>query len=363
MILKTPTSRCFLSGCANWPLFLVLLCCRPTIVNANDDGWFETVSFAVPEGAPWTSLTRTRERYTTEANDGHEANFWLIQGSQAAVLIDTGFGLENLAQHLMDGGYWNASTTPLVVVASHEHFDHAAGMSVFPAATSSDVVLAAGSGDANAITESITARTADILVQEMAFYPDEYFSEAPPSVTDFAARLSDFQTQANIDRELVEGDTIELGDGAVLTIMALPGHTPGSIALYDGPSQTIFTGDTLYAGYLIDNAVDSNVDDYATSMDRLAALSVKQAYPGHGEALSGEQYLAVIDCYNGGEEDCSYVVEEIPGTVKPLSRSSSSSSTSESVPPDGNITTTAPTTTTDGGDSDTVPSGSSASSR
>lgn len=46
-------------------------------------------------------------------------------------------------------------------------------------------------------------------------------------------------------RRLVDGDTIDLGNQS-LTVLHLPGHTPGSIALHDQANRTLFTGDVVY---------------------------------------------------------------------------------------------------------------------
>lgn len=55
-----------------------------------------------------------------------------------------------------------------------------------------------------------------------------------------------------IDRRLVDGDTVRVGD-LVLDVVALRGHTPGSVALAltvggDVPRTVIFTGDSLFPG-------------------------------------------------------------------------------------------------------------------
>src|SRR6202012_2385654 len=49
-----------------------------------------------------------------------------------------------------------------------------------------------------------------------------------------------------IDRELTDGDEAGFGDGAVT--VAVPGHTPGSIALYLPRHRVLFTGDAVARG-------------------------------------------------------------------------------------------------------------------
>ena len=49
----------------------------------------------------------------------------------------------------------------------------------------------------------------------------------------------------------------------------LPGHSPGSIPLWEESTGILFSGDVVYDGVLLDNACDSNVDDYLASLARL----------------------------------------------------------------------------------------------
>jgi glyoxylase-like metal-dependent hydrolase (beta-lactamase superfamily II) len=46
-----------------------------------------------------------------------------------------------------------------------------------------------------------------------------------------------------IDRELADGDELGFGDGAVA--IAVPGHTPGSVALHLPRHQVLITGDAV----------------------------------------------------------------------------------------------------------------------
>src|SRR5436305_2037779 len=47
------------------------------------------------------------------------------------------------------------------------------------------------------------------------------------------------------DRGLQDGSSLELG-GFEFQVIHTPGHTPGSICLYESTAGVIFTGDTLY---------------------------------------------------------------------------------------------------------------------
>ena len=51
----------------------------------------------------------------------------------------------------------------------------------------------------------------------------------------------------SIDRPLKDGDIIHIGDGE-LKVIHVPGHSPGSVALYDEKDGFIIAGDILFQG-------------------------------------------------------------------------------------------------------------------
>ena len=81
--------------------------------------------------------------------------------------------------------------------------------------------------------------------------------------------------------ELRDGDVVDLGDRQ-LGVLHLPGHTPGSINLYDADAGHLFTGDVLYDGGLIDTCVGSDIEAYVGTMRALLEVPHTRAFPGHG---------------------------------------------------------------------------------
>ena len=85
-----------------------------------------------------------------------------------------------------------------------------------------------------------------------------------------------------------QGDTVPVGD-CTLEVIALAGHTPGSIALlYDDPNghPHLFTGDSLFPGGVGNTFGDEAafaqlIDEVSTKIfDRLPDET--WFYPGHG---------------------------------------------------------------------------------
>ena len=90
-----------------------------------------------------------------------------------------------------------------------------------------------------------------------------------------------------IDREIGDGDELGFGDGAVA--VAVPGHTPGSVALYLPRHRVLFTGDAVARrpdGTVICGMFNVNRAQAAASTRRLAGLDTAVACFGHGEPLT-----------------------------------------------------------------------------
>ncbi len=84
---------------------------------------------------------------------------------------------------------------------------------------------------------------------------------------------------------LQEGDYLEVGD-AKLKVLHIPGHTKGSIELYDEKGGFVFTGDTLFAGTV---GIAKNFKNAFSEMikgikEKLLVLPNKTViFPGHNE--------------------------------------------------------------------------------
>ena len=87
---------------------------------------------------------------------------------------------------------------------------------------------------------------------------------------------------------LREGDTVTFG-GTMLHVMQVPGHSPGSIVLYNRREDTVFTGDVLFQGS-IGRADFADSDPQALIRgirEKLLVLPDRTVvYPGHGPATT-----------------------------------------------------------------------------
>lgn len=94
-----------------------------------------------------------------------------------------------------------------------------------------------------------------------------------------------------------DGDTIDLG-GRPLKIIAMPGHTPGSIAVFDIDSWMIFSGDPIQDGKIFMFGDQREMHAYIMSLERLWDMSdeFEKVYPSHGSLnVSKELIPKLID--------------------------------------------------------------------
>ncbi|MCY1359931.1 Hydroxyacylglutathione hydrolase [compost metagenome] len=204
----------------------------------------------------------------------YRCNMWHIQGRDRDLLIDSGSGLVSLREQLP----W-LTERPLLAVASHTHFDHIAGHHEF----AERLVHPA---EADILASPDNQRTlADLCIGDPMFdaHPD-----CPLCYAEYAIKA------APATGTVEDGDVLDLGN-RVLEVLHTPGHSPGGISLWEAATQTLFSGDIIYDGPLVEDAYHSNLDDYARSLERLRALPVRTVHGGHFPSFSGERLREMID--------------------------------------------------------------------
>lgn len=104
-----------------------------------------------------------------------------------------------------------------------------------------------------------------------------------PVLSCYRSFLGENITHAPAERLLAAGDTVAVGK-EVLTVIAVPGHTPGSLAFDSG--ELLFTGDTIFAGggYGRFDLPGGNGDLLVLSIgDLLMLKGERRLLAGHGE--------------------------------------------------------------------------------
>jgi glyoxylase-like metal-dependent hydrolase (beta-lactamase superfamily II) len=206
---------------------------------------------------------------------------YLVRGSARDVLIDSGLD-ENflgLQEQLSILGLKVRDID--VVVNTHEHLDHIGSNRYFQETS----FIAAHRFAATKIT---------LGDHYVTFYRSRDLNEVPLQVHLWLENRSLFDLGTHI-----------------LEVIHTPGHTSGSICIYEFNTKVLFSGDTVFAGGTLSYIAESgSVGDYINSIMRLEARKITEIYPGHGAiSKNPEQDLsqAILNARKllNGEENLS----------------------------------------------------------
>jgi len=223
------------------------------------------------------------------------SNAWLVRGAASHLLVDTGLGIGGLAAELT-----GLLDRPVTAVATHAHFDHFGGLAEFTerAAHRDDGDVIEAAADYVTLTaDTYPAALLDEFAAAELPVPELLIDELPHP--DFEPTR--FRTQpASITRWLAEGDVLDLGD-RTFEVLHTPGHSPGSICLWEARSAALVSGDVLVDGEpLLDELPRSSPADFAASLRRLADLPVHAVYAGHGPVFGRRRAHEIIAEYLAG---------------------------------------------------------------
>jgi glyoxylase-like metal-dependent hydrolase (beta-lactamase superfamily II) len=206
-------------------------------------------------------------------------NIWFVRGRDRNLLFDSGLGVRALRQELAFVG-----EKPVVCVASHSHFDHRGGHYEF------DERLG-HAAEAEIMAEPTRHNT---LLAD--YIEPHHFSALPYEGFD---PMSFSLSPTPLTGHLGEGDVIDLGN-RIFRVLHVPGHSPGSIALFEEARGLMLSGDAVYDGTLFDTLYHSNIPDYIESMERLKTLPVSVIRPGHYSSFGQQRLIEIAEDYIGG---------------------------------------------------------------
>ncbi len=217
---------------------------------------------------------------TTEpmVNSLFRANCYSVLGLDADLQFDFGSGLLPYRPALPLSG------APVLAVASHAHIDHVGGFHEFETRMGHRAE-AAGFADMN-----------DLAILKHLFR-DQTFGQSLTRPPHPAFDLRDWTlTPAPLTQTLTEGDRIDLGNRA-FTVLHLPGHSPGGIALLDEHDGLLLAGDAVYDDDLLDDIPGASVPDYLNTMNRLATLDCRLVLAGHGAPFGPDRLHQIARAY------------------------------------------------------------------
>lgn len=218
-------------------------------------------------------------------------NIWHVRGRERDLLVDSGLGVRSLRQAARD-----LFDKPVIAVATHSHYDHTGNFHEFE-------VRAAHPAEVPAFTgEALRSLRIDAIPEDVRAYfervgyglEDDYLVNALPEEN---FRLDSWEQKAAAPTWLLnEGDVLDLGDRH-FEVLHLPGHSPGSIGLWEQRTGALFSGDAIYDGPLLDEFPESNREDYLKTMERLKTLPVQVVHGGHDPSFDRERLLEIAQNY------------------------------------------------------------------
>ena len=251
----------------------------------------------LPIADRWFSVTwatgRTAVLTEPHVDELLRANLWYLRGRDRDLLVDTGNGAAPVRTALAP---FARPGREIVCLATHAHIDHIGGFHEFERRLlhPAEVAAAARIGQKPALA---TATWSDVLKDdpgESGLVLPRYLIDALPCP---GFDPETYRLVPTAPTHLVQdGDTLELG-GRTLSVVDLPGHTPGSIGLVDQLEHALISGDAVYDGGLIDWMPESDVAQYLRTMERLRLLEVDVVYPGHGRPFGREHLKELAEDY------------------------------------------------------------------
>jgi glyoxylase-like metal-dependent hydrolase (beta-lactamase superfamily II) len=207
-------------------------------------------------------------------------NIWHVRGRDFDLVIDTGMGLDPLKDWIA-----READRPIKAVATHCHFDHSGGLHEFDCRLGhrAEAAILADPQPARVVYSGAWAEIEVVDPRQHPGFRRESFRITPAPLTGY----------------LDEGDVIDLGDAAY-QVLHLPGHSPGSIGLWDVKTRTLFSGDALYDGELLDNLYHSDPGLYRQTLTRLAGLGAEVFHAGHFPSFGGERMRELVGLYLAG---------------------------------------------------------------
>jgi hydroxyacylglutathione hydrolase len=197
-------------------------------------------------------------------------NCYVIGTDDACVLVDPGDD-PGISLSFLD----SRRLSPSMIVATHGHLDHTAAIPALVSAWRSrglDIPVAAHAGDAAYFGESAERTSRELFASAGGSdYFEACWDGAPVATT-----------------LLAEGDPVP---GTGLRILETPGHSPGSICLYDEAAGTLVSGDTLFRdGVGRTDFPDSDEGLLEESLARVLRLPPgTRVLPGHGPETTIER--------------------------------------------------------------------------
>ncbi len=174
-------------------------------------------------------------------------NSWLIKGKDKAILIDSAAPVAGLRAFVE-----KVAGVPVLLVLSHAHPDHIYRLKEFDEFC--------------------------IHLEDEGMLNGEYGFPIYEGIPDTIHYLDD-------------GDVLDIGNGHVIEIYHVPGHTDGSILLLDKKSKTLFSSDTIARRLLYGLGKWIPLDLFIHDLQRIKKLEFDKIYSCHDRSALSKSFI------------------------------------------------------------------------
>lgn len=214
----------------------------------------------------WFDVTQVGDSIFSIREDHHweKVRAYLFVGPSQPILVDTGTGIRNIRTDVIQ----ELTDTEIIVVTTHCHWDHIGGHSQFG-------LIYIHEDEVEWLEKGIPVSLEDIrrtLMNgrvDLQLCPDfDVNTYIPPKIP--------------APCPLKHGDRLSNGQHE-LQVIHTPGHSPGSICLFEPNRLILVTGDTLYRGTIYANYPSTNPALLYQSLSGLVDLCPSYILPGHND--------------------------------------------------------------------------------
>ncbi len=194
----------------------------------------------------------------SEYNHWEETHSYLLLGSEKALLIDTGLGIENILEEVK-----KLTDKNIIAVPTHVHWDHIGGLKYFPDFYIHEKELSWIEG-----AFPLTLETVKEMVKDRADLPNDFDIKKYKIFKGTPTRI------------LKDNDEINLG-GRIIKVIHTPGHSPGHMCFFEEKRGYLFTGDLVYKDVLFAYYPSTDPAAYLESIEKISQLNINKVLPAH----------------------------------------------------------------------------------
>ena len=195
----------------------------------------------------------------SEYKHWEETHCYLICGTEKAMLIDTGLGVDNI-KAVVD----RLTNLPVTAITTHVHWDHIGGHKYFESLAVHEAEKDWLSGyfpiPLQVVKHNLTCQPCNFPKD---FVLDNYqlFQGTPQTI-------------------LHDSDCLSLGN-RTLIVVHTPGHSPGHCCYYEPERKYLYSGDLIYEGCLDAFYPSTDPWQFWQSVKKIQSLEINRIFPGH----------------------------------------------------------------------------------